>query len=175
MSAATEAAAATEAELEEARSQLRSCQSVNMRTATNLQVCQEQLHQSQQALQQSENERCASNGSSNARRRMQSTMQQPLMPTLTVTSAPVPGLVNGDRVLEEIAKTESRVASKLPASSTQKHPTPALFNWVVPISVERRRSDKRLSLLLGRIWLIAFIYFNKRVLERKPKPQPEAE
>ncbi|KAJ9524688.1 hypothetical protein QJQ45_024296, partial [Haematococcus lacustris] len=54
--AATEAAAATEAKLEEARSQLRSCQSVNMRTATDLQVCQERLHQSQQALQQSENE-----------------------------------------------------------------------------------------------------------------------
>ncbi|KAJ9510665.1 hypothetical protein QJQ45_027518, partial [Haematococcus lacustris] len=50
------AAAATEAELEEATSQLRSCQSVNMRTATDLQVCQERLHQSQQALQQSENE-----------------------------------------------------------------------------------------------------------------------
>ncbi|KAJ9507153.1 hypothetical protein QJQ45_004851 [Haematococcus lacustris] len=56
MSAATEAAAATEAKLEEARSQLRSCQSVNMRTATDLQVCQERLHESQQALQQSENE-----------------------------------------------------------------------------------------------------------------------
>ncbi|KAJ9516276.1 hypothetical protein QJQ45_001107 [Haematococcus lacustris] len=56
MSAATEAAAATEAELEEARSQLRSCQSVNMRTATDLQLCQERLHQSQQALQQSEHE-----------------------------------------------------------------------------------------------------------------------
>ncbi|KAJ9525008.1 hypothetical protein QJQ45_005940 [Haematococcus lacustris] len=54
--AATEAAADTEAELEEARSQLRSCQSVNMRTATDLQVCQEQLHRSQRALQQSENE-----------------------------------------------------------------------------------------------------------------------
>ncbi|KAJ9512333.1 hypothetical protein QJQ45_012888 [Haematococcus lacustris] len=54
--AATEAAAATEAKLEEARSQLRSCQSVNMRTATDLQLCQERLHQSQQALQQSENE-----------------------------------------------------------------------------------------------------------------------
>ncbi|KAJ9527631.1 hypothetical protein QJQ45_025909 [Haematococcus lacustris] len=50
------AAAATQAELEEARSQLFSCQDVNMRTATDLQVCQEQLHQSQQALQQSENE-----------------------------------------------------------------------------------------------------------------------
>ncbi|KAJ9522229.1 hypothetical protein QJQ45_008062 [Haematococcus lacustris] len=50
------AAAATQAELEEARSQLLSCQDVNMRTATDLQVCQEQLHQSQQALQQSENE-----------------------------------------------------------------------------------------------------------------------
>ncbi|KAJ9532306.1 hypothetical protein QJQ45_010389 [Haematococcus lacustris] len=45
-----------EAELEEARSQLRSCQSVNMRTATDLQECREQLHQSQQALQQSESE-----------------------------------------------------------------------------------------------------------------------
>ncbi|KAJ9510951.1 hypothetical protein QJQ45_027815 [Haematococcus lacustris] len=56
MSAATEAAADTEAELEEARSQLRSCQSVNMRTATDLQECREQLHQSQQALQQSESE-----------------------------------------------------------------------------------------------------------------------
>ncbi|KAJ9512048.1 hypothetical protein QJQ45_004601 [Haematococcus lacustris] len=49
-------AAATEAELEETRSQLRSCQSVNMRTATDLKECLEQLHQSQQALQQSENE-----------------------------------------------------------------------------------------------------------------------
>ncbi|KAJ9517356.1 hypothetical protein QJQ45_016730, partial [Haematococcus lacustris] len=36
-------------------------------------------------------------------------------------------------------------------------------------------SDKRSSLLLGRMWLLAFIYFNKRVLERRPKPQPEAE
>ncbi|KAJ9530830.1 hypothetical protein QJQ45_028724 [Haematococcus lacustris] len=34
---------------------------------------------------------------------------------------------------------------------------------------------KRSSLLLGRMWLLAFIYFNKRVLERRPKPQPEAE
>ncbi|KAJ9523549.1 hypothetical protein QJQ45_007170 [Haematococcus lacustris] len=42
-------AAATEAELAE-------CKNVNMRTATDLQVCQEQLHQSQRALQQSENE-----------------------------------------------------------------------------------------------------------------------
>ncbi|KAJ9514938.1 hypothetical protein QJQ45_002772 [Haematococcus lacustris] len=36
-------------------------------------------------------------------------------------------------------------------------------------------SDKRSSLLLGRMWLMAFIYFNKRVLERRPKPQLEAE
>ncbi|KAJ9521485.1 hypothetical protein QJQ45_008887 [Haematococcus lacustris] len=120
----------------------------------------------------------------------------------------------------EIAKTES----KLPASSTQKHPTPAssvvespafqafvealnpsfmsghmLLEEYAAVSLsavslcssarrllkcttnsklggpQRRRSDKRLSLLLGRIWLIAFIYFNKRVLERKPEPQPEAE
>ncbi|KAJ9514304.1 hypothetical protein QJQ45_012333 [Haematococcus lacustris] len=39
----------------------------------------------------------------------------------------------------------------------------------------QRRSDKRLSLLLGRMWLLGFIYFNKRVRERRPKPQPEAE
>ncbi|KAJ9522908.1 hypothetical protein QJQ45_023697 [Haematococcus lacustris] len=44
------AAAATQAELEEARSQLLSCQDVNMRAATDLQVCQEQLHQSNEVL-----------------------------------------------------------------------------------------------------------------------------
>ncbi|KAJ9527217.1 hypothetical protein QJQ45_025508, partial [Haematococcus lacustris] len=49
-------AAATEAALDAARSQLCSSQTDYMRTATELQVCQEQLHQSQQALQQSENE-----------------------------------------------------------------------------------------------------------------------
>ncbi|KAJ9513431.1 hypothetical protein QJQ45_005983 [Haematococcus lacustris] len=41
--------------------------------------------------------------------------------------------------------------------------------------VQAHWSDKRSSLLLGRMWLLAFIYFNKRVLERRPKPQPEAE
>ncbi|KAJ9513956.1 hypothetical protein QJQ45_021024 [Haematococcus lacustris] len=49
-------AAATEAALDAARSQLCSSQTDYMRTATELQVCQEQLHQSQQALHQSQNE-----------------------------------------------------------------------------------------------------------------------
>ncbi|KAJ9529863.1 hypothetical protein QJQ45_022262 [Haematococcus lacustris] len=50
-------AVATEAALDAARSQLCSSQTDYMRTATELQVCLEQLHQSQQALRQSENER----------------------------------------------------------------------------------------------------------------------
>ncbi|GFH33343.1 zinc finger BED domain-containing 1-like, partial [Haematococcus lacustris] len=108
-------------------------------------------------------------GSSNARRRMQSTMQQPSMPTaaqfgpivdgkrqclhcpaqLTATEVSNPTHLRthsyphlrthgflSSTATAEIAKTESCVASKLPASSTQNlptlpTPTHALFNWVV--------------------------------------------
>ncbi|GFH25405.1 uncharacterized protein HaLaN_23358 [Haematococcus lacustris] len=36
-------------------------------------------------------------------------------------------------------------------------------------------SDKRASLILGRMWIMAYIYFNKRVLERKPKTLSDAD
>ncbi|KAJ9516701.1 hypothetical protein QJQ45_015139, partial [Haematococcus lacustris] len=36
-------------------------------------------------------------------------------------------------------------------------------------------SDKRASLILGRMWVMAYIYFNKRVLERKPKTLSHAD
>ncbi|KAJ9514959.1 hypothetical protein QJQ45_002753 [Haematococcus lacustris] len=36
-------------------------------------------------------------------------------------------------------------------------------------------SDKRASLILGRMWVMAYIYFNKRVLERKPKTLSDAD
>ncbi|KAJ9524120.1 hypothetical protein QJQ45_022525 [Haematococcus lacustris] len=36
-------------------------------------------------------------------------------------------------------------------------------------------SDKRASLILGRMWVMAYIYFNKRVLKRKPKTLSDAE
>ncbi|KAJ9530517.1 hypothetical protein QJQ45_012528 [Haematococcus lacustris] len=54
-------------------------------------------------------------------------------------------------------------------------PATAAANERVFSSFKHIWSDKRSSLLLGRMWLLAFIYFNKRVLERRPKPQPEAE
>ncbi|KAJ9507067.1 hypothetical protein QJQ45_004649 [Haematococcus lacustris] len=54
-------------------------------------------------------------------------------------------------------------------------PATAAANEQVFSSFKHIWSDKRSSLLLGRMWLLAFIYFNKRVLERRPKPQPEAE
>ncbi|KAJ9514268.1 hypothetical protein QJQ45_012222 [Haematococcus lacustris] len=54
-------------------------------------------------------------------------------------------------------------------------PATAAANERVFNSFKHIWSDKRSSLLLGRMWLLAFIYFNKRVLERRPKPQPEAE
>ncbi|KAJ9531957.1 hypothetical protein QJQ45_003660 [Haematococcus lacustris] len=54
-------------------------------------------------------------------------------------------------------------------------PATATANERVFSSFKHIWSDKRSSLLLGCMWLLAFIYFNKRVLERKPKPQPEAE
>ncbi|KAJ9511542.1 hypothetical protein QJQ45_003581 [Haematococcus lacustris] len=54
-------------------------------------------------------------------------------------------------------------------------PAAAAANERVFSSFKHIWSDKRSSLLLGCMWLLAFIYVNKRVLERKPKPQPEAE
>ncbi|KAJ9515998.1 hypothetical protein QJQ45_016829 [Haematococcus lacustris] len=36
-------------------------------------------------------------------------------------------------------------------------------------------SDKRASLILGRMWVMAYIYFNLRVLKRKPKTLSDAE
>ncbi|GFH31011.1 dimer_Tnp_hAT domain-containing protein, partial [Haematococcus lacustris] len=36
-------------------------------------------------------------------------------------------------------------------------------------------SDKRASLILGRMWIMAYIYFNKRVLERKPETLSDAD
>ncbi|KAJ9527998.1 hypothetical protein QJQ45_005563 [Haematococcus lacustris] len=54
-------------------------------------------------------------------------------------------------------------------------PATAAANERVSSSFKHIWSDKRSSLLLGCMWLLAFIYFNKRVLERKSKPQPEAE
>ncbi|KAL6751631.1 hypothetical protein V8C86DRAFT_670877 [Haematococcus lacustris] len=87
-------------------------------------------------------------GSSNARRRMLSAMQQPSMPTaaqLAATEVSNPTHLRthlltskkcgflSSTAAAEIAKTESCVASKLAASSTQEllTPTHALFNWVV--------------------------------------------
>ncbi|KAJ9514084.1 hypothetical protein QJQ45_002195 [Haematococcus lacustris] len=54
-------------------------------------------------------------------------------------------------------------------------PATAAANERIFSSFKHIWRDKRSSLLLGRMWLLAFIYFNKRVLERRPKPQPEAE
>ncbi|KAJ9524304.1 hypothetical protein QJQ45_008494 [Haematococcus lacustris] len=51
----------------------------------------------------------------------------------------------------------------------------AAANERVYSSLKHIWSDKRSSVLLSRMWLLAFIYFNKRVLERRPKPQPEAD
>ncbi|KAJ9509978.1 hypothetical protein QJQ45_011419 [Haematococcus lacustris] len=45
-------------------------------------------------------------------------------------------------------------------------PATAAANERVFSSFKHIWSDKRSSLLLGRMWLLAFIYFNKRVLER---------
>ncbi|KAJ9525517.1 hypothetical protein QJQ45_003111 [Haematococcus lacustris] len=54
-------------------------------------------------------------------------------------------------------------------------PATAAANERIFSSFKHIWSNKRSSLLLGRMWLLAFIYFNKRVLERRPKPQPAAE